>query len=125
VLLRGANATQLGWARRWQPAIGRLARASSLDSHEGEPPAGSAVAVLGETTVLLPLAGLIDLAAERARLGKERDKAAAEANKIAGKLANADFVARAPEEVVAENRSRLEAARSEEARLDAALRRIA
>jgi valyl-tRNA synthetase len=125
VLLRGANATQLGWARRWQPAIGRLARASSLDTHEGEPPAGSAVAVLGETTVLLPLAGLIDLAAERARLGKERDKAAAEANKIAGKLANADFVARAPEEVVAENRSRLEAARSEEARLDAALRRIA
>jgi valyl-tRNA synthetase len=125
LLLRGANATQLGWARRWQAAIGRLARASSLDTHEGEPPAGSAVAVLGETTVLLPLAGLIDLAAERARLGKERDKAAAEARKIAGKLANADFVARAPEEVVAENRSRLEAARSEEARLDAALRRIA
>jgi valyl-tRNA synthetase len=83
------------------------------------------VAVLGETTLLLPLAGLIDLAAERARLARERDKAAAEARKIAGKLSNTDFVARAPEEVVAENRSRLEAARSEEARLEAALRRIA
>ena len=125
VLLRGAGEAALGWARRWQAAIGRLARASAIDVHEGEPPQGSAVAVLGEATVLLPLAGLIDLAAERARLAKERDKAAAEARKIAGKLANADFVARAPEEVVEENRSRLEAARSEEARLDAALRRIA
>ncbi len=125
VLLRGAGEAALGWARRWQAAIGRLARASAIDVHEGEPPQGSAVAVLGEATVLLPLAVLIDLAAERARLAKERDKAAAEARKIAGKLANADFVARAPEEVVEENRSRLEAARSEEARLDAALRRIA
>jgi valyl-tRNA synthetase len=125
VLLRGAGAGQLGWAARWQAAIGRLARASSIGVHEGEPPPGSAVAMLGETTLLLPLAGLIDLGAERVRLGKERDKAAAEARKIAGKLANADFVARAPEEVVAENRSRLEAARSEEARLEAALRRIA
>ncbi len=125
VLLRGAGAAALGWARRWQAAIGRLARASAIEVHEGEPPAGSAVAVLGETTVLLPLAGLIDLAAERARLARERDKAASEAHKIAGKLANADFVARAPEAVVEENRSRLEAARSEEARLAAALQRIA
>ena len=125
VLLRGAAATELGWARQWQAAIGRLARASAIEPHGGEAPAGSAVAMLGETTVLLPLAGLIDLAAERARLGRERDKAAAEAGRIAGKLAQADFVARAPEEVVEENRSRLEAARSEAARLEAALRRIA
>jgi len=44
---------------------------------------------------------------------------------VVKKLANADFVARAPEEIVEENRERLEAARDEVARLDAALRRIA
>ena len=87
-----------------------LARARALD--RGDPPpgarvraaaagrarcrSGSAQAVLDEATVVLPLAGLIDLAAERARLEKERGKAAAEAEKVAQKLAIADFVARAP-----------------------------
>ena len=50
---------------------------------------------------------LIDLGAERARLTRERDKAAGEARKIGQKLDNADFVRRAPEEVVEENRERL------------------
>jgi valyl-tRNA synthetase len=49
----------------------------------------------------------------------------AEAEKIARKLDNADFVARAPGEVVEENRERLAAAREEIARLEAALGRIA
>jgi valyl-tRNA synthetase len=81
--------------------------------------------VVGEATVMLPLAEVIDLGAERARLAKERAKADAEARKIEQKLGNADFVARAPEEVVEENRERLEAARAEMARLDAALARVA
>ena len=87
-------------------------------------PKGSAQAVVDEATVILPLADVIDLAAERARLVKERDKAAGEAEKVAKKLANEDFVRRAPEDVVAENRSRLAAAEAEVARLAAALRRI-
>ena len=58
------------------------------------------------------------------RLAKERDKAAAEAAKLARKLDNADFVRRAPEEVVEENRERLATAHAEVARLEAALRRI-
>jgi valyl-tRNA synthetase len=91
---------------------------------DGEVPKGSAQAVLEETTIVLPLEGLIDIAAERARLAKDRDKLAAEAKKIRQKLANADFVSRAPEEVVAENRERLEAAESEIARLQAALDRL-
>jgi valyl-tRNA synthetase len=73
---------------------------------------------------MLPLAGVIDLAAERARLAKERGKAEGEARKVEAKLGNADFIARAPEEVVEENRERLQAARAEMARLDAALARI-
>ena len=55
-------------------------------------PKGSAQAVLDEATVVLPLAGLIESAAERKRLARERDKAAGEARKVAQKLANADFV---------------------------------
>jgi valyl-tRNA synthetase len=87
-------------------------------------PKGSAQAVLDEITVVLPLEGLIDIATERARLQKERDKLIAEAKKINQKLGNADFVSRAPEEVVAENRERLDAAQSEIARLQAALDRL-
>ncbi len=88
-------------------------------------PKGVAQVVVGEATVMLPLAEVIDLAAERARLAKARGVAEGDAKKIRAKLGNADFVARAPEEVVEENRERLAAAEAEMARLDAALARIA
>jgi valyl-tRNA synthetase len=104
--------------------IGRLARASELKPLNGEMPKGSAQAVLDEATIVLPLTGLIDLGAEQARLGRERDKALKEAHKVSQKLANPDFVRRAPEEVVEENRERLENFQAEVARLDAALARI-
>ena len=123
VLLREAKA--LRWGQRWFEAISRLARAASLEALQGEVPRGAAQAGVDEATVVIPLAGLIDLAAERARLQKERGKAVAEAEKVQAKLANPDFVARAKEEVVEENRDRLAAARTEIARLDAALARIA
>ena len=55
-------------------------------------PKGAAQAVVDEATVVLPLAGTIDVDAERARLTRERDKAAGEAAKLAKKLENADFV---------------------------------
>ena len=84
-------------------------------------PKGSAQAVLDEATMVLPLAGLIDLAAERTRLAKERDKAPARRGRSRDKLDNADFVRRAPEEVVEENRERLATAQAEIARLEAAL----
>ncbi|HYF09404.1 MAG TPA: hypothetical protein VD970_17425, partial [Acetobacteraceae bacterium] len=81
--------------------------------------------VVGEATVMLPLAEVIDLGAERARLAKERARIASDAEKIAAKLSKPDFIARAPEEVVEENRERLAAAEAEMQRLDAALARIA
>ncbi len=124
VLLRDASAESLGRVDRWMEAIRRLARASEVRLLVGDVPKGSAQAVLDETTVVLPLEGLIDIAAERTRLGKERDKLAADAKKTRAKLENADFVARAPEEVVAENRERLAAAESEVERLRAALDRL-
>ena len=124
ILLRDAAPETLARAERWIEAIRRLARASEVTALAGEMPQGSAQAVLDEATVVLPLAEVIDLGAERARLAKERDKAVGEARKVAQKLGNADFVRRAPEEVVEENRERLAAAEAEVARLEAALARI-
>ncbi len=124
VLLRDASPASMARAARWIEAIRRLARASEVSALVGEMPRSSAQAVLDEATLVIPLLGLIDVEAERARLGKDRTKAAQEADKFAKKLDNADFVRRAPEEVVAENRERLAAARVEVARLEAALRRI-
>ncbi len=124
ILLRDATPESLARGQRWMDAIRRLARASDLMQLTGEMPRGSAQLVLDEATVILPLSDAIDIPAERARLAKERDKAAGEARKIAQKLDNADFVRRAPEEVVEENRDRLAAAQADIARLEAALQRI-
>jgi valyl-tRNA synthetase len=124
VLLRDASPETMARAERWIDAIRRLARASEVRALDGDMPAGSAQAVLDEATVVLPLAGLIDVVAERKRLSGARDKALAEAAKVSQKLANADFVARAKPEVVEENRERLAAFQAEAARLEAALARI-
>jgi len=72
----------------------------------------------------LPVAEFIDLAAERARLAKEVAALAGDIDRTAKKLANPDFVARAPEEVVDENRERLADAEAAKGRLDAALKRL-
>jgi valyl-tRNA synthetase len=124
ILLRDANAETLERGQRWIEPIRRLARASELQPMNGAMPKGSAQAVLDEATIVIPLAGLIDIDAEQTRLRKERDRAAGEAKKVAQKLANADFVKRAPEEVVEENRDRLAAFEADVARLEAALQRI-
>ena len=124
VLLRDASAETLARAQRWIEPIRRMARASEVHALDGAMPAGSVQAVLDEATVVLPLAGLIDVTAERKRLTSGRDKALAEGQKVAAKLANADFVSRAKPEVVEENRERLAAFEAEAARLEAALARI-
>ncbi|NKC31544.1 valine--tRNA ligase [Falsiroseomonas selenitidurans] len=125
LLLAGASATTLARAGAWIDVIRRMARATEVRALEGAVPKGVAQVVVGEATVMLPLADVIDLGAERARLAKERAKAEAEAGKVTAKLGNAEFVARAKEEVVEENRERLAAFQAEMARLDAALARIA
>jgi len=67
----------------------------------------SASAVVGDMTLLVPMAGLIDPAAELARLGKRLDKNRQEITKATGKLSNANFIANAPPEVVATERERI------------------
>ncbi len=124
VLLKDATSENLARGQRWAEAIARMARASEFGALVGEVPRGAVQMALDEATIVVPLADVIDLAVERSRLQKERARAAGEAEKLARKLDNADFVARAPDEVVEENRERLAASLAEAARIDAALLRI-
>jgi len=66
----------------------------------------SAIQLVGELEILVPMADLIDVAAERARLERELEKIDHELGRIATKLDNADFIARAPEAVVTRERDR-------------------
>ena len=125
ILLRDARPETLARAERWAESIHRMARASAVGPLDGPLPPGSAQMVVDEATVVLPLAGVIDLAVERARLQKEQSKALAEADKVLRKLGNAEFVAKARPEVVEENRDRLAAFQHDAARIEAAMARIA
>jgi valyl-tRNA synthetase len=124
VYLREASPQTMARAAAWAEAVGRLARASAVAAAPDPVPKGSAQIVLDEATVILPLADLIDLGAERTRLERERGRAADEVEKVVRKLQNADFVARAKPEIVEENRERERTARLEVARLEAALARL-
>jgi valyl-tRNA synthetase len=83
-----------------------LAKLESIEWVQGEPPAAAA-AVLGDLTLLVPLAGLVDLDAERARLDKEIKRVEGEIVKCNGKLGSETFVANAPAAVVEQERKRL------------------
>ena len=66
----------------------------------------SATALVGELELLIPMAGLIDVDAELARLSKQLEKADKELAKISGKLSNERFVSNAPEAVIAKERAK-------------------
>jgi valyl-tRNA synthetase len=125
LFLRDASHTTRERASKWEGEIRTLAGLGDFHTEAVQAPSiGSAQIVLDEATLILPLGDVIDLAAERARLARERDRAVADAGKIEQKLANTEFVARAKEEVVQENRDRLARARAEISRLEAALARV-
>lgn len=91
----------------------RLAKIDRIDWLEptAEPPP-NALALVGDLKVMVPLAGLIDVAAERARLTKEVARKADELARVEGKLGNANFIAKAPEAVVAKERQKAEQAQA-------------
>jgi valyl-tRNA synthetase len=101
-----------------------LARLASADIANTIPP-GSAQFVLGEAIAALPLGDVIDFAKERARLEKELQKAEAEIARFDAKLANEQFVSRAPEEVLAEQREKRAEALALASRLKDAVSRLA
>ena len=109
VILQGASATDTEWLVKHEPLLKRLARLESvivLGDDESPPPA--ATALLGEMLILVPMAGLIDIDAEIARLTRQRDKLKSELDRCTKKLANENFVNNAPESVVEKERARIE-----------------
>ncbi|MCW2307479.1 valine--tRNA ligase [Rhodobium gokarnense] len=89
------------------PAIERLARVDDL-TFADTAPEESAQIVIGAATLCLPLAGVVDLNAERARLDKELKKIDGDITRIDKKLGNEQFLAKAPEEVVEGEREKRE-----------------
>nr|WP_222532103.1 valine--tRNA ligase [Azospirillum sp. 412522] len=123
--LKDPNAVTLKRLETHRDLILRMARLASVEPLQGEVPKSSVQAVLDETTLVLPLEGIVDLDKEKARLSKEIDKLAGEIKKIDAKLSNEQFVAKAPEEVIEEQRDRREAADQARDKLQKALEMLA
>jgi len=107
----------------YQPLIERLARLDSVTLVK-EAPKGAIRIVLDEAIAALHVADLIDLAAEKTRLEKEIARHKADIAGIDKKLANAQFVAKAPPEVVEEQHERRSAAQTALTKLSDALRQL-
>ena len=108
LLLADGDANDRSRIAKFAAQISFLARVEAphwIDKGADEPAA--AAAVVGALRVMIPLAGLIDLGAEKARMAKEITRIETEIKKCEGKLNNANFVANAPAEVVQQERQRI------------------
>ena len=123
LVLRGASAETIDRIARNKDMIERLARLDSIKASD-ETPAGAIQSVVDEATLFLPLADVIDIDAERARLAKEIGKIDGEIKKIDGKLGNEKFLSKAPEAVIEEQRERRTDAEQTRAKLADALGRL-
>ena len=113
VLLAHADETDAARAEAHRPYLDFLARTQSVTvlPEDDEGPE-SATALVGDMKILIPLAGLIDKDAETVRLDKEIGKLKKELEKSEKKLQNPNFIDKAPEAVVAKERSRVEEMRT-------------
>ena len=105
-------------------AIERLARVDGMRARVTRTARCRRRSLCGGATFALPLAGIIDFSAEKARLEKEIARVQGEIGRIDKKLANESFVARAPEEVVEAEREKRAAYAADSERLTAALKRV-
>ena len=124
VLLKGANTDSLAHLLRFKPIICSLARLEDICGYEDEITPDMVQSVFREASLLIPLKGVVDFAAERERLQKEL--AGLEQN-LAGyerKLSNPSFVERAPAAVVEEEKRRRAEALENKAKVEEALARI-
>jgi valyl-tRNA synthetase len=107
LLLRNAGPMERRCVTEHELLLTTMAKLESVAFLDGAQAPASATQVIGQTELLVPLAGLIDFDAERARLEREDEKLGKEIEKLAGRLGNAGFVDKAPPEVVARERARL------------------
>ena len=107
LLLRNAGPMERRCVAAHELLLTTMAKLESVAFLDGGEAPASATQVIGQTELLVPLAGLIDFDAERARLEREEEKLVKEIEKLAGRLGNTGFVDKAPPEVVARERARL------------------
>ena len=109
VLCENASADNAAKVERHHDLLQALAKTEAIDVlAQGDTTPESATALVGEMRILIPLAGLIDPAAENERLSRESTRLEKEQNRLQGKLGNESFVAKAPAEVVEKEKQKLE-----------------
>jgi valyl-tRNA synthetase len=123
LVLAGASAETKGRAQRWNDVVKRMARLADISFAASAPEGAVQLLVRGEVAAL-PLKGVIDFSAERARLDKELAKAEADIKRVDAKLANEKFVANAPEEIVEEEKEKRNAAVARKTKILEALERL-
>jgi valyl-tRNA synthetase len=123
LMLASASKETKARAERWSDVIKRLARLAEISFVERAPDGAMQLLVRGEVAAL-PLKGVIDLAAEKARLAREMARVEADIKRVDAKLGNEKFVANAPEEVVEEEREKREDAMTRKAKITEALDRL-
>jgi valyl-tRNA synthetase len=125
VLLQNASARDLEYLGRNLHYLVRLAGVQGPRAlKEGEAAPISAVALLGNLEILVPMKGLIDPAAELERLAKRLRKAEIDMSKLEAKLSNSQFAKNAPPDIVAKDQQRLEELRTEIGQLSAQTARV-
>jgi len=123
LVLVGAGSYTREHAEYWGDSIKRLARISDI-AFADTPPPGSVQIVARSELAALPLKGVIDFAAEKARLQKDLARVNSDIARIDAKLTNAHFLSRAPEDVIEEERERREEAEARRSRITEALQRL-
>ena len=125
VKVQAEDAAVRGLLEEQRGVIVDLARLSSFEVEApGERPRAAATAVTANATVFVSLEGIIDFSVEAGRLEKERGKVEKELSGVSKKLNNEDFLAKAPDDVVAKVRERHEALSEKYEKLTANLERI-
>jgi len=125
LLVAGASAEDQQRLQAHRGAIDFLARIESIAYIDANEAPIAATALVGDMQLLVPMAGLIDQAAELSRLDKQLTRLDKEISSTRARLANPNFVDKAPAEVVAGARAQAERAKREHAELTAQRARIA
>ena len=123
LVLSGVSDETKGRAQRWNDVVRRMARLADISFADSAPQGAVQLLVRGEVAAL-PLKGVIDFSAEKARLDKEIIKADADIKRVDAKLGNEKFVANAPEEIVEEEKEKREAAMARKEKILEALERL-
>jgi valyl-tRNA synthetase len=124
LLVKDACADTQEGLKAYEAIIKQMARISDIEVTEEAAPKGAVQTLVGKTTLILPIADIIDLDAERARLKKQLEKIESDINKIDAQLGNEKFVANAPAEIIEEKKVLKEQATLRHQKLAQALKQL-